>query len=312
MSSFWSAWIIILTAITIVGMLWLLLATRRMKLNVDPEAEQENTTGHVYDGITEEDNPLPGWWLWMFVLSIVFGVAYLIAFPGLGSFPGLLGWTSAKYHDQQEERLTQRFKASTSEFAGLTVDQLAEDGKALKMGQRLFSNNCAVCHGATGEGSEAFPNLADQHWQWGNSSNDIVMSITNGRRAAMPGWEAAIKSEQMDQLVAYVLSLSADGHSDEGRSDEGHSASVSELAEGEKVYGQFCVACHGVDGGGNPVFGAPALNDNYWLYGGSTGVVLNSIKYGRDGVMPAHKDLLSETKIKLVAAYVLSLSSSSE
>ena len=307
MSTFWTGWIIVLTAVTIVGMLWLLMATRTMKLS-DEQAERDNTTGHVYDGITEEDNPLPGWWLTMFIVTIVFGVGYLIVFPGLGGFPGLLGWTSAGYHDRQEEQLNQRFQASTSEFADLSVEQLASNDKALKMGQRLFGNNCAVCHGASGEGSEAFPNLADQHWQWGSSANDIVTSITQGRRAAMPGWDSVIDAEKTDAVVAYIMSLSGD-HAGDGH---GAHASPAVLESGKEVYGQFCVACHAADAGGNPMLGAPALNDDYWLYGSSTGTILNSVKYGRDGVMPAHKDLLSETKIKLVAAYVMSLSSETD
>ena len=305
MSNFWSNWIIVLTVITLVGIVWLLLATRTMKLQVDEKAQKDNTTGHVYDGITEEDNPLPGWWLWMFVISIVFGVGYLVAFPGMGNFPGLLGWTSPKYHDAQEQQLTERFMSSTVDFAQQTVEELALDSKALKMGQRLFANNCAVCHGASGGGSEAFPNLSDEHWQWGGSASAIVASITHGRRAAMPAWGSVIDLEKSDAVVAYIQSLGGE----EATHDAAHSgASDAELALGQSVYGQFCVACHGAAGEGNQLLGAPALNDDYWLYGDSTGAILNSVKNGRDGVMPAHKDLLSETKIKLIAAFVLDLS----
>jgi len=290
MSEFWSGWVIVLTIITIVLLVWLLFATRKIKIDRD-----DNTTGHVYDGIVEEDNPLPGWWFSMFVISIVFGVGYLIVYPGMGNFAGVLGWTSEGQHDKQKAAVEAAFAKSTSSLVGLSIDELMTDTKALKMGRRLYVNTCSGCHGSDGKGSFGFPNLTDAAWQWGGSDEQILHSITHGRTAAMPAWKDVLSASQSDAVVDFVISLS------KAEADENHA--------GHTVYTTYCQVCHQADGGGNPMLGAPSLIDDVWLYGGSKVQVSSSIAGGRNGQMPPHTGLLGEEKIRLLTAYIRSLKS---
>lgn len=291
MSSFWSWWIILLTVITIVLTTWLLFANRKSTMN-----REDGTTGHVYDGIEEYDNPLPAWWFYLFVLTIVFGVGYLLAYPGMGNFKGLLNWTQIGQWESRVAAADKKYGALFAEYRSMPVEEVATDKKAMKMGQRLFSNNCAQCHGSDAMGSYGFPNLTDTDWLYGGAPEQIRASIIHGRNGAMPGWLGALGEDGVVSVSHYVLSLS-------GREVD------ADLAEqGKAKYQMMCVACHGVEGKGNYAFGAPNLTDKIWLYGGSTGLVQRSIRNGRSGHMPAHKDLLSDDKIHLLTAYVYSLS----
>jgi cytochrome c oxidase cbb3-type subunit 3 len=291
MSSFWSLWIIILTVVTIVGTAWLLFANRKSK-NTGPDA----TTGHVYDGIEEYDNPLPAWWFYMFVFSIIFSIGYLIAYPGMGSFKGVLNWTQINQWQGEIDQAEQKYGAIFAAYREMPVEQVAKDAKALKMGQRMFANNCAQCHGGDARGSYGFPNLRDDEWLYGGSPEAIKTTLVNGRMGLMPGWEAALGEDGIDSVSNYVLGLS------------GRDVDVDSAVKGEEKYQMFCVACHGVEGKGNVMFGAPDLTNDIWLYGGSQGMVQRSIRSGRNGEMPAHKDILNEDKIHLLTAYVYSLS----
>ncbi len=303
MSSFWSAWIIGLTVLTLILLVWVLFATRKIKVDRD-----DNTTGHVYDGIVEEDNPLPAWWFTMFILTIVFGVAYLIAYPGLGSFKGVLGWSSALEHDRQAQALEESFASSISEFHDLSVEQMASNGKAVNMGRRLFSTNCSVCHGSAGQGGFGFPKLDDTDWQWGGSPDQIVRSITHGRQAVMIAWKDILGPQNLPLVANYVASLS------DGAAVRNNIASVdpADLEKGKDLFMKNCIACHGADGSGNHLLGAPALNDDIWLYGSTDSAIRRSITEGRNGVMPAHNKLLGDDRIRLLAAYVSSLSRPAE
>lgn len=291
MSSFWSLWIIILTVVTILGTVWLLFANRKSK-NTGPDA----TTGHVYDGIEEYDNPLPAWWFYMFVFSIVFSIGYLIAYPGMGNFKGVLNWTQIDQWQGEVDKAEQKYGAIFAAYREMPVEQVAKDAKALKMGQRMFANNCAQCHGGDARGSYGFPNLRDDEWLYGGSPEAIKTTLVNGRKGLMPGWEAALGEDGIDSVSNYVLGLS------------GRDVDVDSAVKGEEKYQMFCVACHGVEGKGNVMFGAPDLTNDIWLYGGSQGMVQRSIRSGRNGEMPAHKDILNEDKIHLLTAYVYSLS----
>ncbi|MDC3332790.1 cytochrome-c oxidase, cbb3-type subunit III [bacterium] len=291
MSNFWSLWIIILTTVTIVGVTWILFANRKTT-----HTGKEAKTGHVYDGIEEYDNPLPAWWLYMFVFTIVFGIGYLIAYPGMGSFPGLLGWSQTNQYEASVEKANKKYGAIYAEYAALSIDALAQNGKALRMGQRLFANNCAQCHGSAATGSYGFANLTDSDWLYGGTPDQIKASITQGRQGLMPAWGAVIGEAGVDEVANYVLSLS--------------NRKVDEqlAATGKDKYNMFCASCHGVEGLGNTAMGAPNLADNIWLYGGSPGLVKRSIHFGRNGVMPAHGQLISSEKIHLLTAYVYSFS----
>lgn len=291
MNSFWSLWIIVLTVITLVGVLWLLLANRKTTKHGD-----DQKTGHEYDGIEEYDNPLPAWWMNMFIISILFGVAYLVAYPGMGSFKGMLGWTQIQQYENEVEKAEEDFLTGYGTFPDKSVEGLAADPKAVKMGQRLFSNNCSVCHGADAGGALGYPNLRDKDWLWGGSGEQIKQTITNGRMGAMPAWGTALGEERIHAVSRYVKALSEQQQADPA------------VADGKVVFDMFCSACHGANGEGNIYVGAPNLTDNIWLYGGSVEKISESVRNGRFGTMPAHGELLSEERIQLISAYVYSLS----
>jgi cytochrome c oxidase cbb3-type subunit 3 len=290
MTSFWSTWIIVLTSISIVGITWLLFANRKGEQTIG-----EKTTGHVYDGIEEYDNPLPAWWFYMFVLTIVWGVGYLVMYPGMGNFPGLLGWTQVEQHAKAVSAADEKFRAIRDRYLALPIEEIALDPAVRKMGGRMFSSNCAQCHGSDAKGTYGFPNLADGDWLYGGKPAEIKASIVDGRIAAMPPWGSIIGEQGVTDVTAYILSIN------------GRDADEAQAKAGESVYQTYCVACHGADGTGNIAFGAPNLKNGIWLYGGSTEQISHSIRAGRNGVMPAQKDILSEDKIHILAAYVYGL-----
>lgn len=291
MSSFWSMWIIVLTTVSFVGMTWILLANRKRE-----QQPTDKTTGHEYDGIEELDNPLPAWWFYMFVITIVWGVGYLIIYPGMGNFAGLLGWTQVGQHDRQVAAADEKFRAMRDRYLALPVEEIASDPAVRKMGMRMFGNNCAQCHGADAKGRYGFPNLTDGDWIFGGSPDTIKASIANGRQAAMPAWGSIIGDKGVTDVTAYVLSIN------------GREANTAQVAAGEKVFQTYCVACHGADATGNPALGAPNLKNGIWLYGGNADQISHSIRAGRNGLMPSHKETLSEDKIHILAAYVYGLS----
>lgn len=292
MSDFWSLWIIVLTVISIVGITWILLANRKTK-----SSSEDDTTGHEYDGITELDNPLPAWWFYMFLLSIVWGVGYLIFYPGMGNFAGLLNWTQIEQHTQRTSAAEAKYGAIRDRYLALPVEEVAADPAARKMGMRMFQNNCAQCHGADAKGSFGFPNLTDSEWLYGNTAAAIKTSIVNGRQAAMPGWRDVIGDKGVTDATAYLQSLGGAQHEDTAQS----------IAAGHKIYQTYCVACHGANAEGNQALGAPGLSDDIWLYGGSAEQIRHSIGAGRNGVMPAHDAVLNEAKIHILSAYVYGL-----
>jgi cytochrome c oxidase cbb3-type subunit 3 len=291
MTSFWSYWIIILTSISIVGITWILLANRKGTARTD-----DNTTGHVYDGIEELDNPLPAWWFYMFLLTIIWSVGYLVVYPGMGNYPGLLGWTQIGQYDAQVDKADAKFQHMRDKYLALPVAEIASDPAVLKMGQRMFANSCAQCHGADAKGRYGFPNLTDNDWLYGSSANEIKTSITAGRQGVMPAWGEIIKDKGVKEATAYILSLS------------GREGDAADIAAGETIYKTYCVACHLPDGSGNKAMGAANLANGIWLYGGSPEQISQTIRSGRNGVMPAHKETLSEDKIHILTAYVYSLS----
>ncbi|WP_187422469.1 cytochrome-c oxidase, cbb3-type subunit III [Cellvibrio japonicus] len=295
MSTFWSLWIIVLTVTNLVLLLWILFANRKRAV-VGDENTEAKTTGHEYDGIEEYDNPLPRWWFFMFVLTFVFTVFYLAAYPGLGSWKGFLGWTSVgelRSHQKEAETL---YADTYGAYAQMPIEELAKNTDAMKMGFRLFSNNCAICHGADGGGNPGFPNLTDHDWLYGGTPEKILETITHGRVAAMPAWVGVVGEEGIVQLAEYVLKLSGSEHDD------------VKAEAGAKLFSANCVVCHGADGKGNETVGAPNLTDDIWLYGGDPATIRQTIRDGRAGVMPAQGELLKQDRIHLLAAYVYSLS----
>lgn len=285
MSSFWNVWIIVLTIGTIIGLFWLLFGNRTR-----PNTE-EKTTGHVYDGIEEFDNPLPAWWLNLFVLSMVFGIGYLVLFPGLGSFKGVLGWTQESQWQHEKERLDSKFDEALKLYAATPVETLAKDEKARRSGQRLFASYCATCHGSDAGGNVGFPNLRDNDWLWGGAPDNIKETITKGRKGSMPAWKGILNEQQINDVAVWLVS-------------------DKKSAEGAQVFATYCTACHGADAKGNQMLGAPNLTDNVWLYGGGIGDVKTTIYNGRSGQMPTHEHVLSPEKIHVLTAYIYGLHSS--
>lgn len=295
MSTFWSLWIIVLTVTNLVLLLWVLLANRKVAVTGE-ESKEAKTTGHEYDGIEEYDNPLPRWWFLMFILTFVFAVGYLIAYPGLGHWKGVLGWTSVgelRSHQGEAEKV---YSETYDVYAKMPIDELANNPAALKMGYRLFVNNCAICHGADGGGKPGFPNLTDKDWLYGGTPEKILETITHGRKAAMPAWGVMLGEKGVGEVTDYVLSLSGAEHD------------AAKVEAGAKLFSNNCAVCHGVDGKGNQLVGAPNLTDDIWLYGGEAATVRQTIREGRNGVMPAQGELLKPDRIHLLASYVYSLS----
>ena len=295
-SEFWSFYVSILTLLSIAACIVLLqlVSTRKVVRNETGEVE---TTGHTWDeDLGEYNNPLPRWWMWLFYLTIFFALGYLVMYPGLGSYKGTLGWSSTGEHAAEVKQADAEFGPVFAQFAAKEIKAVAADPQAHAIGERLFLNYCAQCHGSDARGSKGFPNLADNDWLWGGTPALIKTSILEGRNGVMPPLGAALGSDDDVKNVAhYVLSLS-----------ESANDSIR-AAQGKAKFG-VCAACHGADGKGNVAMGAPNLTDKIWLHGGGVENIIETINKGRNNGMPAHKDFLGEQKSHLLAAYVWSLS----
>ena len=294
-SSFWNWYIIIPTVLGILGCFWLIrwLSSTPMK-----PGEKVKTMGHVWDEDLEElNNPLPRWWLNMFYITLFFGIGYLILYPGLGTFKGLLGWTSVGQYAQEIDKADVKYGPLFSKYFSSDLQTVSTDPQALKMGERLYVTYCAVCHGSDARGARGFPNLRDDDWLYGGDPEAIKISILDGRKGVMPPWQDALGgAEGVADMSSYVLSLS------------GREVDTAAAERGKEKYQTLCVACHGADGTGNQALGAPDLTNGKWLYGGSEKAISETIALGRNGIMPPHREFLGEEKVHILAAYIYSLS----
>ena len=296
-SSFWDWYIIVPT---VVGIVWLFYMIVKLSRGNPPQpGEPVETMGHVWDEDLEEyNNPLPRWWLNLFYITLIFGVVYLVLYPGLGSYKSLVGedgWTAVKQYEEEMAKAEETYGPIFAQYLNRPLEQVAQNGEALRMGERLFVTYCATCHGSDARGARGFPNLRDSEWLYGDDAAAIKHSIAQGRNGVMPAWGAALGDLGVVQMAEYVVSLG-------GRE---HDRAQAEAAQ--QKFATMCAGCHGAQGEGNRALGAPALNNRVWQYGGSLTAIRQTIREGRNGVMPAHADFLGEAKVHLLAAYVLSL-----
>ena len=287
--NFWSVYVAGFTMAGIAACLILLWLTFRKKV----KAASDNTTGHVWDGdLTEMNNPLPMWWVWLFIGTIVFSLLYLVAYPGLGSYPGELGWSMRTAYEGEVEKANKELAPLYAQFTARKPEELAGDPNAMAIGERLFMNNCAQCHGSDARGSKGFPNLTDPDWLHGGGADKIAESIKAGRNGTMPPMAAAVGSaDDVKNVAHYVLSLSNSPH-DSVRAQLGKSKYTA------------CAACHGIDGKGNPAVGAPNLADDTWLHGWGEQAIVNIINNGRTNQMPAQDGKLTKAQIHVLTSYV--------
>ena len=314
LTDFWSWWVILLTSISLVLCFWIITINLKNYTHVD----EGESMGHEFDGIEEINNPLPKWWTYMFYFILAWAIGYLIVYPGMGNYQGLFGWKSSNQgivtmaesrelaekakaegllvqFDQEVKKADEVFGPVFKAFADRPILDLAYDDEAYKVGQRLYLQNCALCHGSDARGSTGFPNLTDSDWLYGGKPEQIKATLMHGRVGAMPGWEASLGEQGIQEMTEYVLKLS------------GRKVNDKLAAAGEAKWA-LCAACHGPDGRGSVAhgldFGAPNLTDNVWLYGGSRRAVEETLRNGRNGVMPAWKDILGEDKIHVISAFV--------
>ena len=302
MTTFWSWYVTLLTSGTILGLIWLVLSTRKGQR---PDTTEE-TVGHAFDGIEEFDNPLPKWWFMLFILTIVFAIGYLVLYPGMGNWKGLLpgykdGWTGVAQWEKEMAKADAQYGPIYAKYAAMPITEVAADDKALKMGGRLFASNCSVCHGSDAKGAYGFPNLTDNEWRWGGEPETIKTTLLAGRHAVMPAWAEVIGESGVKNVSGYVLTELAGRKLPEG--------AKADIEAGKKIFATNCVACHGPQGKGVAAMGAPNLtNPSAFIYGTSFTQLQQTIRYGRQGVMPNQEAFLGNDKVHLLAAYVYSLS----
>lgn len=296
---FWNIYITALTLIGIFGCGLLLWVQSKSKIVVSEDGDGEaKTTGHSWDeGLEELNNPMPRWWMWLFYITIVFGLAYLTLYPGLGAFEGKLGWKSAGQYQSEVKKADADYAPLFNKYLQQDMKTVAADPQARMIGERLFLTYCAQCHGSDAGGNKGFPNLTDKDWLYGGTPEAIKATILDGRNGRMPPMANALGSDKdVENVAHYVRSLS------------GLSTDPIKVVFGKSKFAASCAACHGADGRGNQALGAPNLTDKVWLHGGSAESVMETIRNGRISTMPAFRSFLGEAKVHVVAAYVWSLS----
>ena len=293
-NSFWPIFIAVITIVSIVGCALLLWLTGKIKI---VSQSGDNTSGHVWDeDLREMNNPLPRWWVWLFIITIVFGFIYLAVYPGLVVYSGKFGWTQVNQYEEEVATANEALKPIYAKFVDMPVETLATLPMAKSIGERLYMNNCSQCHASDARGGRGFPNLTDHDWLHGGSAEKIEETITNGRIGMMPPMAAMVgNDEDVKNLANYVLSLSGSTHD------------AASAEQGKEKY-VLCAACHGPEGQGNQALGAPNLADNIWLHGAGEAAIIERIKLGKVNQMPAQEGKLTPEQIKVLAAYIWGLS----
>ncbi len=293
-NDFWNWYVSVITVVSILAcavFLWK-LTTRKLA-----PGEKPGTMGHVWDeDLQEFNNPLPNWWRWLFYITIVFALGYLTLYPGLGSFDGTLKWSSTGQYEKEMAAAEDNYGPLFAKYAAMDIRDVAADPAARRIGENLYLNYCAQCHASDARGSRGFPNLADNDWLYGGEPETIKATLMNGRNGMMPPMAAALPGEGVKDVAHYVMSLSGMTHDN------------LRATRGKELFQTNCAVCHGADGTGNKMLGAPNLTDDAWLYGSGESSIIETITQGRNGVMPAWGEFLGEDKVHILAAYVWSLS----
>jgi len=296
-SSNWSWFIAIVALAGIAWCVWLLFSQRAW---LKARVSQVEDTGHVWDGnLTELNHPVPRWWTVMYLALCAFGLAYLWLYPGLGSYSGSLNFSAADQVRREQAALAQRIQPVYQKYADMDIPAIAADAEAQQIGQRLFLNACAQCHGSDARGGGNFPDLTDGDWLHGGEPEQIEQTITQGRHGMMPPWKDVISPAEASDIAQYVRSLS------------GLAANALRVVPGKRGFDTYCVACHGADGKGNTALGAPNLTDGVWLYGSSEASIVQTILNGRENIMPAQARNLTPEQIRVLTAWVWGLSNAS-
>jgi len=286
-TSFWAGWITVITVVSMAGLVWLLFSIYFGSGKVE---EQEHV---VWDETLNEGNhPAPLWWFWLIFSAMIFTVIYLILYPGLGSFSGALKWSQGHQIEESYMHYHEDFDAIRESALTLSVAEMQQDEFVMNSASGIFDRNCAGCHGPDGGGmANRFPNLMDADWQWGGTAEQIEQTLRQGRKANMPAWSASLDDQKIAQVIGYVRALGAGGN---GATDDA----------GKTIYNQFCVGCHGAEGKGNPMLGAPNLSDEVWLYGNDDAALTETIRNGRNGVMPVFAGRLNDLQIRMLVAWL--------
>lgn len=289
-SDFWSGWIITLTVVSLAAVAWLLFTVYFSPKAIEEEKKIEEN-GPVWDEDIHEGHAAPPmWWFWGLFAALVFTAGYLMLYPGLGSYKGFMEWSQDGRVRAAYQAYEDTFQPARETIERLSLAELQESPQFMKAAETIFKSNCAVCHGADAQGqADLFPNLMDEEWLWGGTPQAIEHSIRHGRNGTMPGWGNVLNNRQVADLTDYVMKLGQE-------STYNH--------PGESTFGQFCATCHGADGRGNQMLGAPDLTNDIWLYGGNKEELTRTIMWGRTGVMPAFGERLTDTQIKLLVAWI--------
>jgi cytochrome c oxidase cbb3-type subunit 3 len=285
-TGFWAGWIATITIVSVTGLAWLVFS---VYFSRDHHVDAGDV---VWDEtLREGTTAAPLWWFWMILALLATSVVYLMLYPGFGSYSGMLRWSQGGQIAASLARHDERFGPLRAELAARALAEVEQDPVAMESAAHLFSNHCSACHGTDARGQASlFPDLRDESWQWGKDEAQLVHTITQGRQAVMPPWQAVLNDDGVAKMADYVIAL--------------RSGAPAADTDSAAAYRNFCSACHGADGAGMSVLGAPALNDDVWLYGGSTAAVRESIALGRTGVMPAFGERLDGAQIKLLTAWL--------
>lgn len=298
-NEFWNWYVIVIVLVSIIACAALLWVQSKAPITAG------KTMGHVWDETLEEyNNPMPKWWMWLFYITVVFSLVYLVLYPGLGRFQGVFGWSSAGQHKAEVEKVDAQVKPLFDKYLKMDLKAVAADKEATEMGKRLYLTYCMQCHGSDAKGSKGFPNLADSDWLYGGEQEQLIETIANGREGMMPAYggnpDAVGGAAGAKEVAHYVRSLSG-------------LANDSLLAtKGKDKFAAACAACHGADGKGMHAVGAPNLTDKVWLYGSSEAAIVETITKGRQNKMPAWKEFLGDGKVHVLAGYIYSLSAGGE